>query len=390
MPYHCNKRRQATNGSYIAMQHFFFFFFFFFISTTQGVTREILHSLKRQLYLEPKIYAKCYEEKTTHACLLYWTLVRSSPSYISFLFQRRKKDIIRLIMSAVIKSSSKFSTRTSTKTFKSFGVEENEWSGSEEEAWRYTSGAYYTKDLSDDEQEEGGGGGGGSAGGDQSSAGQTITDSNPSVQGPLIDNFYSKREHNRSKFVSGQAKLKMTYLAKEEKQIILASKRGFHIPVPILSSLTLEHMGEELVEFMWRQFLDHDTDESGLVMVNKLPIIFHQIRTHFGYKIKVEELGLKALEDDDYIGFVEVCEAMTNVMPSIRPYVEIAEPKEARLHCCSHVACKHVNDETDQDEEEHEIDIAKKVKGGNYQLFVVFNQWVSDLNGKIRNKVRNN
>ena len=38
-------------------------FFIFFISTTQGVTREILHSLKRQLYLEPKINAKCYEEK---------------------------------------------------------------------------------------------------------------------------------------------------------------------------------------------------------------------------------------------------------------------------------------------------------------------------------------
>ena len=292
---------------------------------------------------------------------------------------------------SVIKASSKFSTRTSNKTFKSFGVDENEWSGSEEEAWRYTSGAYYTKDLSDDEDEGGGGGGGGgSAGGDHmSSAGQTITDANPSVQGPLIDNFYSKMEHKRSTFVSGQAKLKMTYMAKEEKQVILASKRGFHIPVPILSSLTLQHMGEELVEFMWQQFLDHDTDESELVMVNKLPIIFQQIRAHFGYKIKVEELGLKSLEDDDYIGFVEVCSAMNKVMPPIRPYVEIAEPKEARLYCCSHEACKHLNDENDHDDAplEHETDIAKRVKDGNYQLFVVFNQWMSDLNGKIRNKV---
>ena len=307
---------------------------------------------------------------------------------------------------SVVKASSKFSARTSTRTYKSFGVEENEWSGSEEEAWRYTSGAYYTKDLSDDEEEGGGGGGGGGEGSvgenptgrryaasradkdnESSSGTHTITDSNPSVQGPLIDNFYSKREYHRSILVSGQAKLKMTYLAKEEKQIILASKRGFHIPIPVLSSLTLEHMGEELVEFMWQQFLNHDTDESELVMVDKLPIIFQQIRTQFGYKIQVEELGLKALEDDDYIGFVEVCEAMTHVMPSIRPYVEIAEPKDVRLYCCSHEACKHINDETVHDEE-HDTDIAKKVKDGNYQLFVVFNQWVSDLNGKIRNKVR--
>ena len=68
-----SKKNRACSAAwfffYWAFVVTFFFFFFFFISTTQGVTREILHSLKRQLYLEPKINAKCYEEKTTNPIL---------------------------------------------------------------------------------------------------------------------------------------------------------------------------------------------------------------------------------------------------------------------------------------------------------------------------------
>jgi hypothetical protein len=267
----------------------------------------------------------------------------------------------------------------------SFHAEDNEWSDEETEKWRYTSGAYYTKDASDDESSAASSsfGTAGSKGAGRRRAGK----SNPSVQSPLIDSVHAKVEYaRRSKIVTGQARLKLTYQEKEVLANIAASKTQFSVPLPAVSSLSVEHMGEPLIEFLWQAFLDHGSDESQLVQFDTLPHIFERVQQRFGYLIPVDELGFRDVEPDDYVDFVHVCDHITQIIPSINPKVHVAEPKQLRLLCCSHGSCKHINDVEGEMPDNDDLHVDRRMLAGNYQLFVVFNQWISDTNGKIRNK----
>ena len=266
----------------------------------------------------------------------------------------------------------------------SFHAEDNEWSDEETEKWRYTSGAYYTKDASDDESSAVSS----SSVADSKSSGRRRTErSNPSVQSPLIDSMHHKLEYDRrSKIVTGQARLKLTYKEKEVLVNAAASKVQFSVPMPAVSSLSVEHMGEPLIEFLWQAFLDDGSDESHLVQFDSLPRIFEHVQHRFGYLIPVEDLGFHDVEPDDYVDFVHVCDHITQIIQFINPKVHVAEPKQLRLLCCSHESCKHVNDVEGQMPNDDDLHVDRRMMAGNYQLFVVFNQWMSDTNGKMRNK----
>ena len=233
-------------------------------------------------------------------------------------------------------------------------------------------------------------------------------------QPPVISDT-NKLDYKRSKLFKGSVKIKKKTNVPTVNAAIIV-KRHFSIPIPILPALSKKHVSQELIEFIWQEFLNYDTDESELILFHYIDDVIHSINETFHYQISVKNMKLTILEADDYIEFKEFIGKLSEYFADINPgLTSSAQPKLHSLPtCCAQAACHPsdlvpydaINDETYGDESlcsDSISEFSKKLKednlkifhvsrvdkmkeDNNFQMLVAFTKFMVENNGKLRNK----
>ena len=233
-------------------------------------------------------------------------------------------------------------------------------------------------------------------------------------QPPIISDANTS-DYKRSKMFKGSVKIKKRSSIPSKSAVIL--RREFLIPLPTLPLLTRKNLGERMIEFIWQEFLNNDTDESELLLFEYVPAVINNINITFSCELSPTLLNLKILEDDDYIEFKELTEKISKYFSVVDPGLSSsAQPKENyAATCCAQAAChqsdyattNYFNDGYGKDAESVNSDsisgsskktrndnmklpyvskIDKKKDENNYQLRVAYTRFLADNNGILRNK----
>ena len=86
-----------------------------------------------------------------------------------------------------------------------------------------------------------------------------------------------------------------------EREKIIENDWNFKIPFPYISAYIMETIGKDAIYTIWDEFLNHDTDETELIMKNKLDSINSKMIDR-GYELPFYILKFDHMDKTDYIG----------------------------------------------------------------------------------------
>jgi hypothetical protein len=154
--------------------------------------------------------------------------------------------------------------------------------------------------------------------GDRSSQSKSSKNSRKKLRSPKNKEsvYYEKNtsEHKRSKQFKGSIRLKEKVAL---KKFDLVKKREFSIPMPNLPLLTKQYLTLDLIEFIWQEFINYDTDESELILFQYVKVIIQDMNLKFDYEIFIGDLSFKVIDDDDYIEFQEFMKHLADYFKNI-------------------------------------------------------------------------
>ena len=125
----------------------------------------------------------------------------------------------------------------------------------------------------------------------------------------LVDTDNKLSDYKRSKF-SGDVKLDGDPVPSPDKvegreREGYARRTDFTIDRPQVHQHTERKLGNAVLDYLWQQFLDFGCDESELLELRHLPVIFANLSREQGHALPLEDLSvLRKMDHDDYIGIV--------------------------------------------------------------------------------------
>lgn len=124
------------------------------------------------------------------------------------------------------------------------------------------------------------------------------------VQSKVIEE-HKKWDYKRSKF-HGDIKLKKIQgLLEREK--VMPYLYNFEIPFPHVPAHVMEYLGHDTVKCLWREFIDHGTDETEMLQVRFLVGISKNMKDKYGISLPFGDLKFTYVESqDDYVEFKDV------------------------------------------------------------------------------------
>lgn len=174
----------------------------------------------------------------------------------------------------------------------------------------------------------------------KSSRNELRNDNQPTNEQSPIYYKDNSSEYKRSNQFKGSVRIKPKVAL---KNAVLIKKREFSIPIPNLPLLTKQFLTIDLIEYIWQEFINYDTDESELILFQYVPIIIQNVNTEFEYEILIGDLSLKAIDNDDYIEFQEFIKHLAMYFKSFhdnRLSCDIrAQQKIFPSTCCALEAC---------------------------------------------------
>eukprot|EP01041_Mallomonas_annulata_P010658 gene10658-22247_t len=156
--------------------------------------------------------------------------------------------------------------------------------------------------------------------------------------------------------------------------------RSFRVPLPYVSYHTKETLGEELVKDLWEHFLEHEADESEMILYSDLKQIFDLLRKN---KIELPYDDIKfELDDDEYIEFKQVLDELVSKLnvPGCRPSNNNTYKRKPTV-CCGRIGCRSLNNCSHLAPPEY-----PKYFQNFHRLQVIYTRYSSEMNGKVRIK----
>ena len=197
---------------------------------------------------------------------------------------------------------------------------------------------------------------------------------------PVYYNF-NQPDYKRSKGFHGHVianpDKKLKGLLEREK--VIENDWGFRIPFPYIPAYIMEAIGKDAMFTLWDEFLKHDTDETELVMRNKLNSITHNVIER-GFDLPFKALKFDHMDKTDYVEFRDVAKQLANEILK----TPVSNTKGLGLHrCCTLWACQiHGKGIGDDDIKEH------LAKGDNYEdsicLDLVYKRTKLEKRGRLR------
>ena len=86
-----------------------------------------------------------------------------------------------------------------------------------------------------------------------------------------------------------------------EREKIIENDWNFKIPFPYIPAYIMGIIGKDAIYTIWDEFLNHDTDETELIMKNKLDSINNKMIDR-GYELPFHILKFDHMDKTDYIG----------------------------------------------------------------------------------------
>lgn len=139
-------------------------------------------------------------------------------------------------------------------------------------------------------------------------------------------------------------------------------------PAPYLSPHAYEMLGREVIQLLWKKFIDYDADETGLMEYQHLSAISDEVRNILNYDLPFD----KIVFDEEYIDFKFVIDCLVLHLNSPgRAYLE-PEPKIVLPQCCAFGSCAVHAEIVDENED--------------FECFQAFVHFRSQLKGAVRIK----
>jgi hypothetical protein len=175
-------------------------------------------------------------------------------------------------------------------------------------------------------------------------------------------------DYNRSKTFSGAVESTPRPRGLLPREVKIRTDYRFRLPLPYLPAHVAAAIGDDAVDMLWDEFLQHDTDESELVAGKHIADIAINMTRRLGHELPFRELGLDV---SDFHEFREVTTQLARLVMTSKPVLCYEGPGLAP--CCATRACKlHAPPSEDEHlEDEHKLD-------------VVYNQMKLEQHGRIR------
>lgn len=174
-----------------------------------------------------------------------------------------------------------------------------------------------------------------------------------------------------SKIHSGHAKV-----SREEKDILYVPPKieNFSIPLPYVTPHAVESLGLNAIQALWKEFIDHGTDESELIETYHIPEIIESMES-YGFHVPLKSVRF-TYGENEFIDFKYVVDELTSLLN--RPGVYQNPPKTKILlpPCCINGACTYHQKLTAEEREEMNISFNieqsflnyKSMKNGNVRI----------------------
>jgi len=187
----------------------------------------------------------------------------------------------------------------------------------------------------------------------------------------------TKGDKKACKLFSGNAKTeynmhdfdKSSFLAEPKEEI------EFDIPLPYVAPHLVSALGEGVVKLIWKEFLDHGSDESELVLTEHIASISENIHSALGYVLPFSELTF-TYGEEDYTDFQYVISGLASVKNRPGEVKNIERPIQLPPCCTNKYCAVHAR-------------MDRKVSSGSekrpdFRLDVIYRRWVLDRRGIVR------
>jgi ubiquitin-protein ligase len=112
-------------------------------------------------------------------------------------------------------------------------------------------------------------------------------------------------------------------------------------PLPSVAPHVVDILGEETIKLIWKEFVDHGSDETELLLSEHIPAIARNVNIALGYQLPFDRLQLE-YANDEYTDFKFITQSLAQhrnepgVVVPVRPKVVQLPPCCASIYCQFH------------------------------------------------------